>query len=169
LHELALVHNLYIGRFRAARYIIGIDGTGRAMKQTTQRSMLAAAVALVAVPAIASQPPSGVYACYEASYTQGAPGCVPSSVGCFGIAIKIAPVMMFGLIDETTYSDYDGHRGRYSFDQGSGVITMSDGSLRGVRYKKIDEWSFVKLDDKNRKTAFTCPLDKKKNPLVRPW
>ena len=139
------------------------------MNSLRLRSVIAFIVAAFVEPAIAAPPPAGVYACYEARYTQGAPGCVQSSIGCFGIAITPSPVMMFGLIDGANYSDYDGHRGHYKFDQGSGLLTMTDGALRGVHYKKVADWSFRKLDDKNQQTSFTCPLDKKKNPLVRPW
>ena len=133
-----------------------------------------AAVALIislacAVPASAAQPPTGVYVCYEARYTQGAPGCVPSAIGCFGMQIVVVPVMYFGLVDGQSYLDYDGNGGHYAYNPGNGIITMTDGSLHGVRYHKTGDWSFRKLDDQGKETAFTCPLDPKKDVHHRPW
>lgn len=121
-----------------------------------------------ATAASAAQPPTGVYACYEARYTQGAPGCVQSSIGCFGIAIIVTPVMYFGLVDGQNYLDYDGHGGHYQYNPGNSIITMTDGSLHGVQYKRVADWSFQRLDN-GKATAFTCPLDKKKTVYQRPW
>jgi hypothetical protein len=134
------------------------------------KRIVATLIAVVfATAANAAQPPTGVYACYEARYQQGAPGCVQTSIGCFGMAIVIAPVMYFGLVDGRNYLDYDGHGGHYVYDSATGIIAMVDGSLHGVKYKRVGDWSFRKLDDKGKETAFTCPLDPKKKIQHRPW
>jgi hypothetical protein len=140
------------------------------MRDKPSAGMFALAMAGALVPAVASAgPPPGVYACYEARMAMNAPGCVRSSLGCMGISITVAPVMMFGLIDGATYSDYDGHHGRYSYDAGSGMLTMLDGSRQGWQYKRVAEWSFRAVDPAGKELAFTCPLDAKKDPLRRPW
>ena len=91
---------------------------------------VALAAGLASAAGAQAQPPTGVYACYEARYQQGAPGCVNS---------------------------------------GTGILSMTDGSLHGVKYKRVADWSFRKLDDAGKETAFTCPLDPKKNIQHRPW
>ncbi len=134
-------------------------------------AVTALAIAGAAVPAIAraAGSPRGVYGCYEARAAMNVPGCVRSSLGCMGVRITIAPVVMFGLIDGTTYSDYDGHRGHYRYDNGSGILTMLDGSRRGWRYKRVGNWSFRMLDQAGKETPYTCPLEPGKDPLRRPW
>lgn len=136
-----------------------------------KRATAAALASFVActTAAVAAQPPLGVYACYEARYEQGAPGCVQTSLGCFGMRIIVTPVMYFGLLDGTTYSDYDGRTGHYVYNPATSLISMTDGSLHGVRYKRVADWSFRKLDDSGKETAFTCPLDKGKDPRKHPW
>lgn len=119
--------------------------------------------------ALRTPPPTGVYACYTAHPTYGAPGCVQSSVGCLGVQIEVAPVMMFGLIDGATYSDYDGHKGPYTYDSASGILTMTDGSHQGWHYKRVAATAFQHSDEKGQESPYTCPLDEKKNPLKRPW
>ncbi len=132
---------------------------------------MAAALVVGAIGQAAAQsvPPAGVYACYEVKATFGQPGCVQSNIGCMGMSITPAPVMMFGLIDGSSYSDYDGKRGKYSYDGAAGVLTMLDGSRQGWTYKRVGDWSFRALDREGKETSFTCPLDAKKDPLKRPW
>lgn len=114
-------------------------------------------------------PASGVYGCYEARTTYGAPGCVRTAVGCIGMQVELRPVMMFGLLDRTTYSDYDGRTGHYTYDGGTGVLTMTDGSRRGWRYKRTAATAFQALDRNGATTAYSCPLEKGKNPRRHPW
>src|SRR3954466_5946580 len=109
-----------------------------------------AAVLLLAATVASAQsqqtPPPGVYGCYSARSVQGAPGCMRTSLGCFGMQIQVAPTVMFGLIDGSTYSDYDGKKGHYSYDKQSGVLTMTDGSRKGWTYKRVDFWAFRMMD-----------------------
>lgn len=133
------------------------------------RFVLATVGAVVPTLAYGAAPPRGVYGCYQARAAMNVPGCIRSTLGCMGISITVAPVVMFGLLDRTTYSDYDGHRGHYSYDDRSGVLTLLDGSRRGWRYKRTATWAFRMLDQAGKETAFTCPLEPKKDPLRRPW
>lgn len=90
-------------------------------------------------------------------------------MGLHGLTITPAPVVMFGLIDGSTYSDFDGKRGHYTYDAGAGIITMTDGSRQGWRYRKTGEWSFTMIDNATGKDAFTCPLNTKQDPSRHPW
>jgi hypothetical protein len=130
-----------------------------------------AGAALVAAPvALAAEtPPVGVYSCYEARMAMNAPGCLRTATGCWGLQITPMPVPMFGLIDGSTYSDYDGHHGHYTYDAASGVITMTDGSRQGWRYRKKQAWSFSLINNQDGKEWYTCPLEKGKNPNRGPW
>lgn len=118
-----------------------------------------ATLLLLPVSSHAAEPPVGVYGCYE-PHLGARPGLM---------TFQVAPTVMFGLIDGTTYSDYDGKRGTYAYDSGTGVLTMTNGSRQGWRYKKVGEWSFRMLARNGQETSYTCPLEANKNPLQRPW
>jgi hypothetical protein len=140
----------------------------------SSKPAIRAAVALVGwlcgAPAwAAGGPPVGVYSCYDARSEFNAPGCMRTSMGCFGIVISPTPVAMFGVIDASTYSDFDGHHGRYSYNAAQGIITMTDGSRAGWRYRKTQDWSFTLIDNNTGKEIYTCPLETAKNPLHGPW
>jgi len=130
---------------------------------------LAAAASCTAHAQQGGSPPPGVYGCYSARSVLNAPGCVRTSFGCMGMQIQVAPTVMFGLVDRATYSDYDGKKGHYSYDAQSGILTMTDGSRQGWKYKRVDTWSFRMLDPQGKETQYTCPLEPKKDPLKRPW
>lgn len=110
-------------------------------------------------PAQAAAPPPGVYGCYEPH--------LGARIG--QMTFEVAPTVMFGLLDTTTYSDYDGKRGKYAYDAGTGLLTMTDGARQGWRYKKVAEWSFQMIDAKGQETSYTCPFEPGKDPLKRPW
>jgi hypothetical protein len=116
-------------------------------------NMLAAATA-----AAADGPPRGVYSCYDATMDYK-----------MQLLITPMPVVMFGLVDASTYSDYDGNHGRYSYDAGSGVLTMIDGSRKGWRYHKVGTWSFSLIDNNKGTDIYTCPYEAAKNPAHGPW
>ena len=123
--------------------------------------MKALAIALLAAAAAtpawaAGSPPRGVYGCYDVSMMPGRP-----------MVITPTPVAMFGLIDDSTYADWDGHHGHYRFD--GTMLTMTDGSREGWRYRKTGDWSFTLIDNRTGNTAYTCPLDPAKEPSHGPW
>lgn len=130
---------------------------------------LASLLLLAAGTAQAATPPVGVYSCYEAASRFNAPGCMRTSMGCFGIVIEPRPVVMFGVIDASTYSDFDGEHGHYSYDPAQGVITMTDGARQGWRYHKTADWAFSLIDNKTGQDIYTCPLETGKDPRHGPW
>ena len=85
------------------------------------------------------------------------------------LQIMPMPVVMFGLIDGSLYSDYDGKHGHYTHDVGQGVLTMTDGSRQGWRYHKVGDWAFQLIDNKTGNEIYTCPIDRTKDPSTRPW
>jgi hypothetical protein len=116
------------------------------------------AAVFVAPSAWAGGPPTGVYGCYDAMMDYK-----------MRLTITPMPFVMFGLIDGTTYADYDGHRGHYTYDEGSGMLTMTDGSRQGWRYHKVDNWSFRLIDNTKGTELYTCPFNAGKDPARGPW
>jgi hypothetical protein len=62
----------------------------------------------------------------------------------------------FGIIDSSTYRDFDGKTGRYSFDASTGVLRMTSGSSKGMAYKRMADNYFRVLDDKGNITGGSC-------------
>ena len=153
---------------RAARRMgTGTHGWPKAplvLKMKTSISIVVALCLLLAtatvaqVPSPNAAPAAGVYGCYSARPTFGGPGCVPSSVGCMGMKTDVAPTVMFGLIDGSTYSDYDGKKGHYTFDATNQVLTMTDGSRKGWRYKRVAATAFRFLDEQGKERRHTRAL-----------
>lgn len=122
-------------------------------------SLLLALAFLIAPGAwAAAAPPVGVYGCYDARMDYK-----------MQLVITPMPFVMFGLIDSNTYSDYDGHHGHYTYDEASGMLTMTDGSRQGWRYHKVGTWAFRMIDNNSQKEIYTCPFDAGKNPVRGPW
>ena len=124
---------------------------------TVSACLLGAPIALAG-----STPPVGVYGCYDARMAF-------SPIHGSQLEITPTPFAMFGLIDPATYADWDGHHGTYSYDVGSGVLTMTDGSRQGWRYRKVGNWSFTLIDNKSGKEIYTCPFNAAKDPSHGPW
>ena len=121
-------------------------------------SLAALALAAIATPAAAQAPPRGVYGCYDVKMD-------------YKMQLNITPLpfVMFGLIDGSTYADYDGHHGHYTYDQAAGVLTMNDGSRQGWRYHKVGVWAFRLIDNKTGNDVYTCPYSASQNPDRGPW
>ena len=139
------------------------------VQQVAMAAPVAVDIAIANAANAGATPPAGVYGCYSTRQEMNAPGCVRTNLGCFGMKIEVAPTVMFGLIDASTYSDYDGKKGHYSYSSQEGILTMLDGSRQGWKYKRVDTWSFRMLDPQGRETNYTCPLQPNKDPLKRPW
>ena len=131
--------------------------------QNVRAGLLAMSLVVASTVVAAAAPPTGVYGCYDASMHFN-----PVSGGS-QLAITPMPFAMFGLIDATNYADWDGHHGHYTYDDGSGVLTMTDGSREGWRYHKDGEWSFRLINNQNGAETYTCPLDANKDPSHGPW
>ena len=96
------------------------------------------------------------------------PAPKPGVYGCYGQRGP-TPAMTFGLLDATRYSDYDGKTGRYKYEPSTAVLTMTDGSMKNVRYKQVKPGVFRLLSDKGELTQYNCPFEKAKDPNKRPW
>ena len=92
--------------------------------------------------------------------------------GCFGQRGP-APPMMFGLLDATTYANFDGKTGRYTYVPATGLLTMIDGPLAGVKYQRVGapelNPAFRMLDAAGALTAYSCPKEGTKDPRKHPW
>lgn len=113
---------------------------------------------LAATPAFAEAPPPvGVYECLDQN-------------------IQINPVLMFGLLDGKTYSNYDGKTGHYRYDFKSRQLIMIDGPFEGYHYTRTEHPdpatgadSFRMLDAQGQPTAFECPHNHVKDAHKHPW
>lgn len=65
----------------------------------------------------------------------------------------------FGIVDASTYRNYDGHTGSYEFDAASGVLHLTTGSSRGLRYQRQSPRNFRVLDEAGKITGGNCVLN----------
>ena len=96
---------------------------------------------------------------------------IPPRVGVYGCMDQDAnetPGLQFGLIDGTTYSTFDGGRGRYAYSTQSGVLTFTTGPMAGLRRMRDTERTFRILDEHGQMTAFSCPWTPK-SPRKLHW
>lgn len=75
--------------------------------------------------------------------------CTLPGVGMFTAAY-------FGIVDGSTYRDFDGRRGRYAFDASTGVLHLVSGSSAGLRYKRMPEGNFRVLGRNGDITGGNC-------------
>lgn len=93
-------------------------------------------------PALTSAPPIGVYECDA-----------PHMIG--GMVMpNPQPGLYFGLKSGSTYRHFDGGTGSYSFS--NGVLTMTTGPLKGVKYRRTDPTVFKPLDAKGELGSIRC-------------
>jgi hypothetical protein len=62
----------------------------------------------------------------------------------------------FGIVDGTTYRNFDGKTGGYSFDASTGVLRLTSGSSKGMAYKRMPQGNFRVLDEKDGITGGNC-------------
>ena len=67
----------------------------------------------------------------------------------------------FGIVDGSTYRNFDGQRGGYTYDSGTGVLKLTSGSSKGLAYKRQSEKNFRVLDDKGNITGGNCVWNQK--------
>jgi hypothetical protein len=88
--------------------------------------------------------------------------------GCMNQDAQELPGLQFGLLDASTYSTYEGGRGRYSYSSASGTLTFTSGPFAGMRESRDTERAFRMLDEHGSRTAFLCPLTPK-DPHKKHW
>lgn len=62
----------------------------------------------------------------------------------------------FGIVNGSTYRNFDGKTGRYSFDASTGVLRMTSGSSKGLAYKQMPQGNFRVLDENDKITGGNC-------------
>lgn len=148
---------------------VGADRMRRRGEQKAAPGAAAAAATALTPEVLATMPPLGVYYCRESFTTYNAPGCTRTAVGCIGWTWQLRPVVMVGLIDRSTYSDYDGHTGHYAYDGRTGVLSLTDGAKRGWRYQRTHSATFQMLNPDGTQTVYECPLEPNRDPRRHPW
>ena len=88
---------------------------------------------------------------------------------CYDQNANIDTVMMFGLIDATSYKNYDGDVGSYAFDQESGIIQVGLQTGAPARFVRIGATAFRALNEDGTLAGFVCPLNSAKDPNSPPW
>ncbi len=95
----------------------------------------------------------------------------PLRVGVYGCMNQDAMEVVglqFGILDASTYSTFDGGRGRYSYSSQSGILTFKDGPFARLQRSRETERTFRILDEHGARTAFLCPWTPK-NPRKIHW
>jgi hypothetical protein len=94
-------------------------------------------------------PQSGVYGCMDQSGNE-------------------AVTLQWGLIDGSTYSDFDGGRGKYTYDVSTAVLTFTSGQFKGLQRKRTEKNLFRVLDEHGEITGMACPWTPK-DPKKLHW
>jgi hypothetical protein len=64
----------------------------------------------------------------------------------------------FGIVNGSTYRNFDGKRGSYSYDASTGVLRMTSGPSKGMVYRRESGGNFRVLDEKGNNTGGNCPF-----------
>jgi hypothetical protein len=91
----------------------------------------------------------------------------PGVYECYGQSVMVT-MMAFGIIDGSTFMNSSGRRGRYTYNAGTGVLTLEPGAGQ-ARYKKAGPTWFRPLLPNGQLGGFTCPLNRAKSPTRPPW
>ena len=88
---------------------------------------------------------------------------------CYDQSANPTPDMMFGLLDDTNYNNYDGVTGTYAYDPTSGTIEVGLQTGAPARFVRIAETGFRALNDDGSLAGFVCPLNRAKDANSPPW
>ena len=91
----------------------------------------------------------------------------PGVYECYGQRVMVT-MMAFGIIDGSTFMNSSGRRGRYTYNAGTGVLTLEPGAGQAL-YKKAGPTWFRPLLPNGQLGGFTCPLNRAKSPTRPPW
>jgi hypothetical protein len=109
----------------------------------------APAAAEIPTPANGAGPSLGVYGCMDQN------------------ARELA-TLQWGILDGSTYSTFDGGRGRYVYNTATQILTFTSGPFQGLKRGHYGARSFIVLDENGHETAFTCPWEGK-DPRKLHW
>lgn len=144
----------------------------------------AAAPAPVAAPALAVDPAPAAAAvndnditpeqraAYEKlmSYDPHAPQPVgnlgaltPGVYMCEQDAVGNDTSVAFGIIDGSNYRNFDGKKGKYKYDDASGVLELVSGDSAGLKYVRTLDTTFRLLKEDGSKTGMNCNLNRAKS------
>ena len=92
----------------------------------------------------------GVYTCHDQAYT---------------------PIydMWFGLLDESNYSNYDGHFGTYAYDPVTGVLEIGLETGAPSLFARIGETTFQAMEGDGSLKAHVCPFNAEQDSANPPW
>jgi hypothetical protein len=107
-----------------------------------------------AEPALAGPIANGVYECDSPQMIGGMVMPSPSTGH------------MFGVTGPGTYRDFNGGRGSFSF--AAGILTMTSGPLKGIRYRREAATLFYPLNAKGERGSIRCVLNRSKS-LTGRW
>jgi hypothetical protein len=77
--------------------------------------------------------------------------------------------MMFGLLDDSTYINYDGHVGTYAYDSTTGVLEIGLEKGAPSLFARIEEKTFRAMSSDGTLQAHVCPFNAVKDPANPPW
>lgn len=128
------------------------------------RSILGPTVAvlgLAAFPALAADPPEGVYDCYGPSMAGGRSPDIREGAGRGGTLNTSGG--KFSIVGPGMYLSRGGKTGRFTFD--GLTLSMVDGPYSGIRYHKDPAyWTFRMLRENGDEGPIMCPRNEAKDP-----
>jgi hypothetical protein len=62
----------------------------------------------------------------------------------------------FGIVDGSTYQNFDRKRGSYQYEPSTGVLRMTSGPSKGMTYRRMPEGNFRVLDEAGKLTGGNC-------------
>lgn len=100
-------------------------------------------------------PKRGVYECTNPDLVQA------------GVALD--PVNTISIVNGSTYRNFNGKQGSYSFNEGTGIITLTSGDSAGMKYKKMSDKNIRLLHPDGRVSGVNCVFNAHKNPDGSHW
>lgn len=99
-----------------------------------------------------------------ASVAKGGTGVAPAAGSVFTCTlpgIGMFTGAYFGVVNASTYRNFDGKTGSFSFDAMSGLLRMTSGPSKGMVYQQDSAVNFRLLDDQGKRTGGNCVLNSK--------
>jgi hypothetical protein len=157
------------GRRQTGGYLLRCDG--HPDQETVFASPDVRAMQGTDTPKRSTAPPAHAPGDVAAATVDHAFKAIPPRAGVYGCMNQDAnevPTLQFGILDRSTYSTFDGGRGRYVYSARSGVLTFTSGVFKGLRRSRYTEKTFRVLDEHGAETAFVCPWTPK-DPRKLHW